>query len=450
MHADHNIPGPVQFEKREERFKRWLAAPGVEFSKPESLEAYKSKVTRLIKVIKLEVPDRVPVTAYVGFYPAYHYGIDLRTAMYDYEKLIYSWTKFLLEFDLDVYNSCAAAPPGRVLELLDPKTTVWPGHGISSNISTYQYIEGEYMKPDEYDDLIDDPSDFWMRVYLPRILGTFEPFRKLSRFTNIFGLPPGYIGFLMPFSFPDVQNSFRALLDAANELGKWMEAVQSFDKQALAAGFPAFEGSAAFAPFDVIADFLRGTRGAMTDMYRQPDKLIAAMEKLTPLIIKSAISMAGISGSPITGFPLHKGDDFFMSDKQFEVFYWPTLKKVLLALIQEGLVPSLYAEGSYNRRLEMIKDLPRGTTVWRFDRTDMLRAKKVLGSTACICGNVPASLFMTGDPLSVKEYCRNLIEQCGEGGGYILSGETHIEKGNPENIRAMIDAAKKYGVYHSN
>lgn len=437
---------PMSLEKREQRFKRWLEAPGVQFSSGAE-KAYKSKVTRLTKVIKLEKPDRVPVTAYVGFYPAYLYGIDLRTAMYDYEQLNRAWSKFLFEFDLDVFNSSAAAPPGRVLEMLDPKTSVWPGHGLSSNASSYQYLEGEYMKADEYDALIEDPSDFWMRVYLPRALGVFEPFRRLSAFTTVFGLPPSYVGFLVPFTLPDVRASFQTLLDAASEMGRWMQAVGSFDRAALEAGFPSFEGSIAFAPFDVIADYLRGTRGIMQDIFRRPDKLLEALDRITPLVIKSAISMANMSGSPITGLPLHKGDDLFISDRQYETFYWPTLKKVLLALIDEGLVPSLYAEGSYNRRLEIIKDLPRGSTVWRFDNTDMAMAKKILGGTACICGNVPASMFITGNPPAIKNYCRRLIEQCAEGGGYILSGETHIERGNPANIHAMIQAAREYGVY---
>ena len=33
-----------------------------------------------------------------------------------------------------------------------------------------------------------------------------------------------------------------------------------------------------------------------------------------------------------------------------------------------------------------------------FDRTDMFKAKKVLGDNACIAGNVPASLLVTGTP----------------------------------------------------
>ena len=43
-------------EKREERFKQWLN-PAVTFSSQEAAKAYKERVTRFIKVIKLEEPE---------------------------------------------------------------------------------------------------------------------------------------------------------------------------------------------------------------------------------------------------------------------------------------------------------------------------------------------------------------------------------------------------------
>jgi uroporphyrinogen-III decarboxylase len=131
----------------------------------------------------------------------------------------------------------------------------------------------------------------------------------------------------------------------------------------------------------------------------------------------------------------------------FEKFYWHTLKKVILAFIDEGLMVSLVAEGRYEMRLETIKDVPKGWTWWHFDQTDMAKAKKALGGVACIAGNVPSSLLYTGTPQDVKEYCRKLIEVCGEGGGYILTAASSVEQTTPENLRAFMEAAKEYGVY---
>ena len=118
-----------------------------------------------------------------------------------------------------------------------------------------------------------------------------------------------------------------------------------------------------------------------------------------------------------------------------------------MALIEEGLVPMPFAEGRYTNRLKQITDTPRSSVVWYFDQTDMAEAKRILGNVSCIAGNVPSSLVMTGTAKQVKENCRELIETCGPSGGYILAGGASVEKGNIENLRAMMQAAYEYGVY---
>jgi uroporphyrinogen-III decarboxylase len=145
--------------------------------------------------------------------------------------------------------------------------------------------------------------------------------------------------------------------------------------------------------------------------------------------------------------PLHKGADGFLSDKQFAKFYWPTLKALLIGLANEGCVPFVFCEGSYNSRLDYLKELPPGTTFWLFDRTDLARVKQVLGETICIGGNVPSGLLLTGTPSEVKAYTKNLIDQVGAGGGYVLCNGTAMDEGNRENLHALIAAAREYGVY---
>jgi hypothetical protein len=49
-----------------------------------------------------------------------------------------------------------------------------------------------------------------------------------------------------------------------------------------------------------------------------------------------------------------------MSCKQFEKFYWPSLKRVIDALIEEGIMVTLFAEGSYNQRLTIWAIFPGG------------------------------------------------------------------------------------------
>jgi uroporphyrinogen-III decarboxylase len=166
-----------------------------------------------------------------------------------------------------------------------------------------------------------------------------------------------------------------------------------------------------------------------------------------PIVVRGAVKGADASLSPVVQMPLHKGDNSFMSQKQFEEFYWPSLKAVMLGMINEGLVPMPFAEGNYEPRLETIKEMPPSSVVWYFEVMDMAKAKRILGNVSCIAGNVPASLLVTSTPEIVKEACRQLIETCGKGGGYILTGGAGMNVGNPDNLHAMIAAAKEYGKY---
>lgn len=431
-------------ERREDRFTRWLSPPGIQFVNAEAEKNYKAKVTRFIKAIKLEEPDRVPVMLPVQFFPASYAGGSLKTVMYDYDELKRSWLKFLNDFEMDSFIGCGLVLSGRMLEIIDYKIQVWPGHGLADNIPSYQYLEGENMKPEEYDDLINDPTDFLLRSFLPRSSSALAGFSKLSRMTPFIGIPVFYIN---QFNDPEIRASVQALLDAAQEGSKWQNTVMEVGFAGIQKGIPNIWGGMCGAPFDLIGDMLRGTKGIMMDMFQRPDKLTEAMERITPLVIDEAVGGANATGCPVIFMPLHKGTGGFMSPKQFETFYWPTLKKVMMGLIEEGLIPMPYAEGNYITRLETIRDMPKGKVVWFFEQMDMAKAKKILGDNACLAGNIPASVLYTGTPQDVKDECRRLIETCAKGGGYILAGAVHMDEGNPENLRAIMEAAKEYGVY---
>ena len=433
-------------EKQEARFARMLSPEGVEFQNPEAEASYKARVNRLKDAIQLEkTPDRVPIIISGTFLQTNLYGISPYESMYDYAKLLSAHKQFLLDYQPDFHSKPAFAGSGRVFEALGLNQYSWPGHGVSEN-SAYQYEEREYMKAEDYPALINDPTDFWLRTWMPRAFGGLAGLSNLAPFPylwEIIGMSPQMI----PFGLPNVQDALKALMAAGNEALAWIKEIQAFTLEAMGMGFPAYSGGATKAPFDVLADTLRGTRGIMLDMYRQPDMVLKAIERITPIYIKQGLDMADRTGNPIIFIPLHKGADGFMSDEHFRRFYWPSLKEVILRLAEEGCVPYLFCEGSYNSRLKYLKELPKASCFWIFDRTDMAKAKEEIGDTLCIGGNVPAGMIVIGTAEKVEEYCRSLIETAGHGGGYIMAFGSALDEGKADTIQAMIKATKKYGVY---
>jgi uroporphyrinogen-III decarboxylase len=431
-------------EKREQRFDRWLSPKGVKFVNEEAEKLYKQRVTRFIKAIKMEEPDRVPVWLPVGTFPAYHGGSDFYGIMHDYKIMRQAWLKFMRDFgDMDTFSGPAFVPSGKIAEVMASKIALVPGHGLPKEATMNQIVEGEYMMADEYDAYMRDPSDYNVRVMTPRTTGLLESFKRLPPLRNLQGA--SWVGVLAD---PDIRKAFQTMMDLAEEHQKWTKAYREIGDEVLTYGYPSFRGGIMTgAPFDHFADVLRGTRGISFDLRRQPKKLHEAMEYYTNLTINTQLKNHPMTDCPICIMPLHKGDDTFMSDAQFEEFYWPYLRRILLAMVNEGLVPLPFAEGRFNKRLKFIADTPRSGVVWYFDQTDMTEAKKVLINTSCIMGNVPTSMLITSTPQAVKEYCVKLIKDCKPGGGFILSGGASLDRGNIPNLKAMMEAAKEAGVY---
>jgi uroporphyrinogen-III decarboxylase len=433
-------------EKREARFQTWSAAEGVQFESPEAKATYNAAVARFRGVVLMEkAPDRVPVLPFGIFMQPYLYGVTAYEAMYDPDKMLAAQLSFLRDYKPDYYVTPALIGYGKIFDILDYKQYKLPGHGISQK-SAYQYVEGEYMLADEYPALINDPTDFWIRTLMPRVFGTLDPLKMIAPFTDMWEVVL-VSAQMIPFGIPPVQSALKALLDAGNEAMAWIQKIMGYEMQARGMGVPGAFGGATKAPFDILSDTLRGTRASMLDLYRQPDMVLKAVERFTPLAISQGVRGATFAGCPVVFIPLHKGADGFMSDAQFRKFYWPSLKAVILGLAAEGCVPFCFCEGSYNTRLEFLKELPKASCMWIFDRTDMARAKEAIGDKICIGGNVSSGLILTGTPEEVKAYCKEVIDIAGKGGGYLMCTGTAMDEAKADTIHAMIDATKEYGVY---
>jgi len=439
-------------DKTQEQLELWCSAPGIEFVSKEAEEAYKKRTKRIADAIQLKKPDRVPFVPMWEYFYARYSNVSCYDVVYDTEIARRATRKTITELEPDAYQAPIFFSVGPLLDALDVKQLRWPGHGIDLSMG-HQFVEEEYMKADEYDALINDPSDFMLRKYLPRVCGNLKAFETLSPLRNLFAYFTIYPN-LFAFGTPEGMEATRKLLEGGQASLNYLTFLASFDKEMHALGFPCWHGALAEAPFDGISDTLRGTRGMVLDIYRQPEAVKEACEKFVRIFLDMAIATAKINGVPIIFMPLHKGTapsrdgkGGLLSPKQFEEFYWPTLKKVMLGLIDNGLIPNLLIEGDYTSRLEIIKDVPKGKCIYHFENVDIHKAKKILGDRVCFRGSVPIRLLTLGTPQEVRDYCKELIDVLGEGGGFIMDASMASEDAKPENMRAMIEFTREYGVY---
>jgi hypothetical protein len=428
-------------EKRKMRLDHWQNQP-VEFVSPEAEANYKERIERLRTTYDMEHPDRIIADISMGAseFALRRKGLVGKDMIYNHEKAREPLLEFHREFQPD--TSVGMLPyPGKPWDMLDFKLYLWGGKGLSDN-GVIQAVEGEYMTGDEYADFIADPTAFWLKKYLPRAYGALGPLAMLPDFPRI-SESVDTIDLLVPFGLPPFQEMLHTMMEAGSELMRMLGVVGQTGAMIAAEGFPGMGLNIVKTPFDYLGDTLRGTKGILMDMFRRPNELLAACEAYVPILIKSIIGACDRTGSPTALYVLHKGADTFMSPAQFERFYWPTWKEVMLALYEDGITSYLFIEGSYNTRLEYLAEMPEKSLLCHFDQTDMHRVKEVLSDKFIIAGNVPASMMATGTVDEVRAYCDELVELYKDAPGYIMSFGCSFEMTTKEKLRAYMDSVKK-------
>ena len=405
---------------------------------------YRERVQLLIDAITLKKPARVPTTASVGFYVGKYSGLSKKEAMYDYEKLAAALIKYHEDFRPDFQTSAVA--PAKVFETARARASSTGRASGLADETPWQYLEAEYMREDEYDALIADPEVYFRRSLLPRFGSAFAPLAGPAPFTDMMEATTMLFS-ILPFADPAVVEGVQRLAEAARECLAYLMTMGAAGADAAGRlGIPSSFGGLAKAPYDILADTLRGTKGIMIDRFRRPEKILEASERLVPIVIEWCVRQASRPGGPLIIFVLHKGADSFMSDADFRTFYWPTLKAVMKGLIEQGVVPAMFAEGGYNKRLEVIADpeLPAGSVLWLFDQTDMAAAKRALGGHSCIAGNVPTALLALSTVDEVKSYITDLLDTCATDGGFMLQNGAVLDDAKPENLKAMMETGQNW------
>ena len=425
------------------------ATPSVETSGT-SEKIFAERMRRLQDVSQLKQPDRIPIVFPAGYFIAEMGGITKQELLENPEKAQALKEKLALEFQPDAVAGPFPSDPRPHMALGD-RMALFPGHGVSPN-SEFQFAEAEFMKAEDYDKFLENPSDWAIRTYLPRAYGQLEGFAMLPPL-GMFLAGSYNVLSLGAYTLPPIMAAFQAFAKAIEASAAVVQRTMKNNQRMAALGFiPALMQSpiAPLAPYDFMANTLRGMKGIMMDMYKQPEKLLAAEEKVSRIQLEAAINFSRATGVKTCSIFLHRGSDGFMSIPQFEKFYWPQLKNMVLTLVDNGITPFLFYEGSWDTRLKYLTELPKGKTIGGFQNSDIFKVKEVVGDTMCILGGMPNSLLVSGTVEEIREHTRKLCRIVGKGGGYIMCTTVGEMSGcKPELVKAWVDATREYGVYES-
>ena len=423
----------------------------------------KERTQRVRDAVALKEPDRVPITPFTDiFFASLQAGMTHKEAMYKGRKYCNASLKVFSRYDWDLYPTVLFPGLGKLNDLIGNEAIKWAGAADPNfrlgDHQPYQYIEKEWMNAEDYEKLLQDPTGYLLRNVMTRqntVLKPFENFPNLSTFVSMFS----GIGVTFFFLNKEVNKMIKSLKKAKRAMIGSFLGMRKYTKSMKKRGNPvAGQFVLAQAPFDMISDSLRGMRGAMLDMYRNPEELKKACEILVEPLLAGMDNSVLSFGDPdkdtitLSFIPLHRGADGFMSNDQFEEFYWPGLTALMEGMIKKDIIPMPFFEGRYNDRLEFLAKFAKkhkGKLVYWFHDTDIIKAKEIMGDYVCLRGNVPASLLIGGPPKAVEEYVKKSIEGCMEGGGYLVDGGVSgiPNEARHENVQAMTDAVHKYGVY---
>ncbi|MCL1896233.1 MAG: hypothetical protein FWG03_06795 [Clostridiales bacterium] len=417
----------------------------------ESQRKFAERLERVNDAIALREPDMVPMAPWAAGMPYQLYpeiGASHKSEMYDFGKAAEAHIKWHLEFCPDVVSSDVLFFSGKAGESLGPTMMDWPGRPGTPlpDMSIYQMHEIEYMKAEEYDEFLADPTGFYLNKMAPRMysgLSGLEGFR--------FNVAPGiYTSPLAQLAKAPVQEALRKLIAYGEEQEKADGAFFGFLGRLGELGFPPFYTAVSGVPFDVLSDYFRGTSGALMDQVERPDKVLAACDIFAKMVI-GGLSWMNHAPLPVKRvfFPMHKGMDSFMSNEDYKNLYWAPYQKILRSLVENGVTPLIFTEGPYKTRYkfirEQLEEFPPGSCIVYFEDGDFAEYKRTFKDVACLYGGMPIHLLMNGTKEQVADRVKYLVDSCAAGGGYILGMSHPLENIRRENLETMFETARAYG-----
>lgn len=392
-------------------------------------QLYQQRKLRYVTAMRNQKPDMVPIRPFVAEFTARYAGYTIQEVTHDYEKAFAAARKCAADFDWDAVVPNMVYVWTGLVKAISLRYYACPGIEVPPD-ATFQYLEPAedqaWMQPGEYDELIRDPTGFLYNVWLPRVAEDVRPMGEATSYRNNLSFVRGGMAMMQYFG------DFGAQIERLRRESGTVSALSGILK----------------APFDIIADKLRGYQGLCMDLFRQPDKVEAACEALAPHLLHVAASGADPERNLPVGLWMHRGCVPFISHVQFERFYWPTLRWIIEGLWEQGIQTLFYAEGEWNPNLNRVAELPEGSIVYHVDRGDIFEVHRMLGEKFCLSGGIPNDLLALGKPEDVRQCCKKVIDGVARDGGYIMDASAIMQDDTKtENLRAMTEATREYGVY---
>lgn len=394
-------------------------------------QLYQERLNRYVTAMRNEKPDRVPIRPFVAEFTAKYAGYTCQEVVHDYQKAFEAARKCAREFDWDaivpnmvyVWTGLAQAVGLRYYGI--------PGVGLPHNIG-FQYVEPPedqaWMRADEYDQLIDDPTGFLYNVWLPRVSADISKIGEPATYRNNLSCVKGAMAMLSYFF------AFGSQIALMRSESGTVSAIAGIFK----------------APFDIIADKLRGYVGLTRDMHTQPDKVLRACEALMPHLCHVGLTTADPARKVPIGFWMHRGCVPFFNPKQFASHYWPTLKPIIEEFWKRGHQTLFYAEGKWKHHFDTFRELPDRSLLFHCDQDDIFAVHRKLHDKFAISGGIPNVLLSYGKPDEVRDFCRRVLEEVAKDGGYIMdAGAIMQDDTSAENLRIMTEVCREHGVYAS-
>lgn len=390
---------------------------------------YQERLKRYTVAMRNGKPDRIPIRPFAAEFAAKYAGYTCQQVTHDYQLAFDAVCKTAFDFDWDAVVGNMVYVWTGLTQAISLRYYGAPGLDVDPNTG-FQFREPPeaeaFMKPEEYDELIEDPTAFLFNTWLPRVAADVSPMGAPTSYRNNLSFLKGGMAMLQYFG-------------ALGEQGARLRSE---------CGAPGAIAGIFKAPLDIIGDKLRGYLGLTMDLIERPEKVLAACEALMPHLCQVGLSSSDPEATAPIAFWMHRGCVPFINHEQFDRFYWPTLKPIIEEFWKQGHQTLFYAEGNWDAHLDAFAELPDQSIIYHVDHGDIFKVHERLGGKFCLSGGLPNYLLAVGSPDEVRARCKAVIDGVAQDGGYIMDASAIVQNdATVENMRAMTEFTREYGVY---